>query len=237
MAEYYTKFLDIIQDMFRDILETQDENIKKAGEIIAKTVMNDGIVQAFGSAHSYAAAIEICGRAGGLIQTKAIFEPSRGLYESVEGVGTLLCQKLMTDPNDCFIIISNSGRNPLPIEVAEFAKKQNLPLIAVTSLEVSRSLKSRHSSGLLLYELADVVLDNRGVYGDAAMEIPGMTEKVMSTSSFTSMALLDCSVLHAIKLMTDQGFKPLVSVSKNIGGGTEFGLKVREKYKHRLETY
>jgi len=70
-------------------------------------------------------------------------------------------------PNDCFIIISNSGRNPLVVELADIVKKRGVKLIAVTSLDVSKKLTSRHSSGKNLYEFADVILDNRGVEGTA----------------------------------------------------------------------
>lgn len=64
-------------------------------------------------------------------------------------------------PEDVFIIISNSGRNPLSIEMAEYVKKKGCKVIVVTALEVSKSSTSRHSSGKLLYEFADVVLDNQ----------------------------------------------------------------------------
>lgn len=234
MAEYYTQFIDFIEGLFKEIRETQDENIKKAGEIVAKTVMAGGIMQTFGSGHSHAVSIEICSRAGGLIQARAIKEPAEGIYETVEGTGAIFCQKLDLEPNDCFVLTSNSGRNPLGIEVAQHVKSLGIPLIVITSLEVSKTMTSRHSSGKLLYEFADVILDNKGVYGDAVMQVPGMDAKVNGSSSLTSMLLANCMTLHAVKVMVDKGFEPPVSVSKNIDGGFERTFPIRQKFKKRL---
>ena len=237
VAEHYTKFIDAVEEMFQVIRKTQDENIKKAGEIIAKSIMSGGIMHAFGSGHSHAVAIEICSRAGGLLQARAIKEPAGGIYETVEGVGVIVCNKLDLESNDCFVLISNSGRNPLIIEIALWVKKRGIPLIGITSLDASKSMTSRHSSGKRLFEIADVVLDNKGVYGDACMELPGMSEKVLSTSSFTSMLLADCSVFHSMKIMLDQGFEPPVAVSKNIDGDFERIEKIRSQFKKRLGYY
>ena len=234
MAEFYTTFIDTVEEKFKEIRTTQEENIKKAGEIVAGSLMAGGMMQAFGSGHSHAVAIEIASRAGGLIQSRAIKEPAGGIYETVEGVGKIVCEKLDLEPNDCFVMISNSGRNPMIIEMAEYVKSLGLPLIAITSLDASKSMTSRHSSGKLLYQIADVVLDNKGEYGDAAIQIPGMEVKVLSTSSFTSMLLADCMVLHAMKTLMDKGVEPPVAVSKNIDGGYERTLPIRQKFKKRL---
>ncbi len=237
MGEFYEVFVEKINEVVADVLASNNESIKKAGELIANSIMNGGILQAFGSGHSYCAAVEICGRAGGLIPSKAINEPARGMYEMLEGTGVQFCKKLDTDKNDVFVIISTSGRNPLGIEIADHVKKQGIPIIVVTSLEVSKSMSSRHSSGKHLYDFADVVLDVKGVHGDAIVEVEGMPEKVMGTSSIASMMLLDCAVLHSIKLMLEAGYTPPVYRSANIDGGPEFNDMIVEKYKHRLRMY
>lgn len=230
----YLKYIDVVQNLINDLKENQADNIKAAAEIIADSVMKGGIVHTFGSGHSYAAAIEVAGRAGGLIPAKAVDEPSRGIYETVEGVGTKLVQNFDLQENDCFIIISNSGRNPLGIELADFAKKKNCKLIAVTSLEISKKLTSRHSSGKNLYQFADVILDNMGVEGDSTIELPGMPVKVGPTSSIASAVLLNCAVLEAIELMLSKGYTPPVYMSANVDGGSEFNKKLTDKYANRL---
>lgn len=228
------KYFDIIESMIKDLKETQRENIAKAAEIVADSVMKGGIVQTFGSGHSYAAAIEVAGRAGGLIPAKAIQEPSRGMYEVIEGVGSKLMEESDVRENDCFIIISNSGRNPMGIEIADYAKKKGCKIIVVTSLDVSKKLTSRHSSGKKLYDFADAVLDNRGVEGDAAVEVKGLPVKVGGTSSVTAAVLLNCAMLEAIELMQSKGYTPPVYMSANVDGGPEFNKKLTDKYADRL---
>lgn len=230
----YKLFFEEIERMIEDVKQTQGENIVKAAEIIADSIMAGGIVQAFGSGHSYAGAIEIAGRAGGLIPVKVIKEPAGGKYERVEGVGTLFMKDVDIRENDCFVLISNSGRNPLIIEMADWIKQRGNKIIAVTALEVSKTMTSRHSSGKLLYEFADVVLDNRGVFGDAAIELEGMPSKVCGTSSITGAVLLQSMVLQSIQIMLDRGYVPPVYLSANIDGGPEHNEKLTAKYADRL---
>src|SRR5699024_8496201 len=149
------KYFEEINKLLNNLEETQQENIELAGSIISESIVNGGILQAFGSGHSYAAAIEISGRAGGLIPSKAIIDPAEGEYEKIEGVGIQLSKKIDIEKSDCFVIISNSGRNPLSIELAKWVKDHGNKLIVVTSLDASKKSNSRHSSGKKLYEYAD----------------------------------------------------------------------------------
>lgn len=228
------RYFDAIEALLKDIRNTQKENIKKAAELIADSIMNGGILQTFGSGHSYAAAIEVAGRAGGLIPAKAIEDKSMGMFEIIEGVGSKLMENAYADKNDCFVLISNSGRNPLSIEIARFAKEHGCKIIVVTSYEVSKTLKSRHSSGTMLYEYADAILDNRGVEGDSAISVEGLPVKVCGMSSIAADALLNSAVLEAIELMVFKDYIPPVYMSENVDGGHEFNLKLKAKYADRL---
>lgn len=228
------RYFDTVESLIKDLRETQKGNITKAAQIVADSIMKGGIIQAFGSGHSYAAAIEVAGRAGGLIPAKAIEDPSRGMYEVVEGVGSKLMEKSDVRENDCFILISNSGRNPEVIEIADYVKKKGNKIIAVTSLDVSKKMTSRHSSGKKLYDFADVILDNRGVEGDSAIEIKGLPVKVCATSSISAAVLLNCTILEAIEIMMSKGYTPPVYMSANVDGGPEFNKKLTDKYAERL---
>lgn len=230
----YLVFFDIIEKMIEDIKNTQGDNIKKAGELIADSIMKGGIIQSYGSGHSFAGAIEISHRAGGLMPTKAIKEPSMGKYETIEGVGSHFIKEVDIRENDCFVFISNSGRNPMPIEMAQYVKERGNKIIVVTNLQASKKLTSRHSSGKMLYEFADVILDNRGVDGDAAVEVEGMETKVCGTSSITTAILLQATVLHAIETMIERGYTPPVLMSQNVDGGPEFNERLQAKYRDRL---
>lgn len=214
--------------------ENESGNIIKAAKITASAIMNGGIIQSFGSGHSYAAAIEISGRAGGLIPTKVIMDPAGGMYEQCEGVGKTLMHKVQINECDVFFLISNSGRNPMAIEMAKEIKEHGNKLIVVTSLDVSKRAESRHSSGKKLYEFADVILDNHSAFGDASLDIDGLDTRVCGTSSFAAVLLLQQTMYEAIQLMVEEGYEPPIYLSANIDGGHERNLQIEKHYAERI---
>lgn len=235
MRNLKEKFQERILDLCTHVCDGQEEAIRATAEIFAETIMKGGVIQSFGSGHSLGNALEISGRAGGLIQTKLI-QATAGMYETVEGIGTAFANDMDLREEDTFVLISNSGRNPLSIEMAQVAKAKGIKIIVVTALDVSKSSTSRHSSGKLLYEYADVVLDNKSIFGDACVEVEELPVNVGGTSLYTGSILLDCAVLEAIDIMLDKGFVPPLFMSANVDGGPEYNKKYLDLYKHRLKT-
>lgn len=225
---------DTIVQLIRDVKETQENNIYLAADAIAKSIMSGGILQAFGAGHSNAGALELTHRAGGFIPSKNIKEPASGAYESVEGVGTSFMKKVDVRENDVVFIISNSGRNPLPVEIALKAKEKGATIVAVTSLESSKLLKPKHSCGKNLYEIADIVLDNRIPEGDSVIEMSGLDCKLCGMSTITTSVLLQAVTYEAAKIMVEKGFEPPIYKSQNIDGGREYNEALEAKYVDRL---
>lgn len=225
-------YFETIRVLNKKVIEKQPEQIQQAALLIANAIENGGILQAFGSGHSHGTAIEICGRAGGYIPSKAI--STRGVPEIVEGVGTEIMKSVDVRPDDVFIAISNSGRNPLGIEIALAAKAKGAKLIVVTSLESSKMLTSKHSSGKKLYEIADVVLDNGAPDGDAAIKVQGLPSNAIGVSSVSGALLVQCAVLQSIAILLERGFKPPVYMSMNIDGGPAFNEHILEQYAYRI---
>ena len=120
------------------------------------------------------------------------------------------------------------------IEYNDLLPKKGNPLIVVTALGVSKASTSRHSSGKLLYEFADVVLDNQSQFGDAALDIEGLDCKVCGTSSFAGCLLLQQMMYEAIRDMAEKGYAPPVYKSANIDGGPEFNHALEAKYADRI---
>lgn len=222
------------EELLKQVEETQQEAIETVAKAIVETLDKGGILQAFGSGHSISGAKEICHRAGGFIPTKEIKEPAYGAYESVEGVGKNFMKKVDIRENDLVFIISNSGRNPLPVEMALGAKAKGAKVVAVTSLEASKHLTPKASCGKNLYEVADYILDNCVPEGDAAVEVEGMNQKVCGMSSITTGVLLEATIYRAIEIMLEQGKEPLIYKSQNIDGGREFNEAIEAKYIDRL---
>lgn len=228
------KVFNVVRELVDEIERTEMDAIEQAAQLFADAVMKGGIIQAFGSGHSNAGALEITHRAGGLIPTKNIKEPADGAYESVEGVGSIFVKKVDIREEDVVVIISNSGRNPLPIELALGAKEKGAKIIAVTSVEASKRLVSRHSSGKNLYQVADVVLDNKIIEGDSTIKVEGLDTRVCGMSTITTATLLQAVTLRAVEIMLESGYNPPIYKSQNIDGGREYNESLEEKYLHRL---
>lgn len=228
------EFFDEISKLAKVLEKDEAENIHKAAEIVAEGIMNGGVTQAYGGGHSFSAAVEISGRAGGLIPSKVIQDPAGGDYEQCEGVGTLLMHRVDLRKNDILFLISNSGRNPEILEMADYAKKRGIKIIVVTALESSKKSTSRSSLGTLLYQYGDVVLDNHSVFGDAALTVDGFDSKVCGTSSVAADLMLQQVIYEAIQIMVSKGYNPPVYKSANIDGGPEFNDALEDKYADRI---
>jgi len=230
-----SRFLEQIVDLIKRIDEQQYVNIKKAADLIVDTFENDGIVQTFGSGHSYAAAIELVERAGGFVATKLIKDPAMGVYETLEGVGEIMMRKVDIRPEDVVIVISYSGRNPQVVEIAKAIKQRGAKIIAVTSLDASKGMDSRHSKGGKLHELADVCLDMMGGHGDASIQVDPLPEKVCPMSSVAAASLIQATLLEVVEKMVAKGIMPDIRISANIdGGGLARSLELSKKYAHRI---
>jgi len=230
-----SRYMEQIVDLVKKLDDKQDENISKAADLIVETFENDGIVQAFGSGHSYGAAIEMVERAGGFVATKLIKDPAMGIYETIEGVGEIMMRKVEVKPEDVVVIISYSGRNPQVVEIAQAAKEHGAKIIAVTSLETSRNMTPRHSNGKMLYDFADVCLDMMGGHGDASIQVDPLPTKICPMSSIAAVSLIQATLLSAVEKMVAKGMMPDIRISANIdGGGLARSLELSKKYAHRI---
>lgn len=205
--------------------------------IIGQSIATGGVLHTFGSGHSEMIAREIIGRAGGLMPVTGLFDPGYGFSENIVGYGTRLAQRhdhhYGLRAGETIIVISNSGKNASPIEVALYAKQKGLTVVGLTSLAMSTTTKTVHLGGKNLHAIADYTLDNLGVTGDAITEVaPGQFAGPTST-------LIGCTLLNLLKLgvlewLRDHGHDlPLVR-SQNLPGGMEANIELSQKYRTRL---
>ena len=153
-----------------------------------------------------------------------------GRAEKVEGFGPVLVEGLPFKQGATIFVISNSGRNPEPIEIAMIAKEASMNVIAVSSLEHSQSVTSRHSSGKKLFELADVVLDTHVAAGDASLSFEGLKEKAGAYSTVIGAVIMNAVMVESIQYMLDQGYEPPVLISANLDGSEEHNRRIFEKF-------
>ncbi len=220
--------------------------IQQAADLVVASLRSDGILQAFGSGHSEALAMELAGRAGGLVPSNRISlrdvvllggEPpeilSEGFLERDPGVAQRLYDLTAPHPADVFVIASNSGVNGSIVEMARIVKEKGHSLIAITSVTQNADLESRHPSGTKLADHADVALDNLAPYGDAVLDLPeGGT--VGAVSSITGALLAQMMGTEIVRRLIEAGETPPIYLSSNIPGGDEHNNTLEQRYAGRI---
>lgn len=235
-----------MQSLLQRIVQTQMGAIEHAARIVADAVAGDGILYTFGTGHSHVVAEDVAYRAGGLAPVDAILEASltghekvrqSEFMERVEGMARVIFGYYGVSSRDALVVISNSGRNAAPIEMAELAKEHGVPVVAITSLAHSQGTASRHSSGKKLYQLADVVIDNLCPKGDAMVSLKGLPVPVGAGSGVAGMFILHTIIVQAIQDLQERGLKPPVFMSGNLDGADEFNKALLERYRGRVKVW
>jgi uncharacterized phosphosugar-binding protein len=239
------RFWQVASEILERVVQTQGEAIHRAARIFADTIDRGGVVHAYGTGHSKAFAMELANRAGGLVPMNRLDtldlilagwpaeEVLRPDFELDPVVGPALLSCYQIEPDDAFIIASNSGVNPSIVGVALHVKEHKHQLVAVTSLEHTRQVPSLDSSGKKLYELADVVIDNCGPLGDALLELP-TGGKACSISSLTGALIGQMLTAETIGILLERGHQPPILISANVPGGREADEKLRQQYAGRI---
>jgi uncharacterized phosphosugar-binding protein len=230
----FVEYLDNVCRFLQEMKKTQAEAIRRAAILVGDTIINGGLVYTFGSGHSQLLSQEVHSRAGGLFPVMQVLDPLWGRAERLEGLAEYLLKGKPFQAGEVIFVISNSGRNPEPIEVAMQAQESGLHVIAVTSMAHSKSVASRHSSGKKLYQLAEVVLDTGAPAGDASMTFKGLPLKAGAVSTVLGAAIMNAVMVEAIQYMLDKGFEPPVLMSANLDGSDEHNARVIARYPSHL---
>lgn len=233
------KYFEQINSILSKVVESQLPQIEQASRIIANSIMNDGWLYVFGSGHSHMVAEEFFYRAGGIVRVYPILDTTLMLHEGavkssaierLSGYAKSLLDDYPVKENDVIIIASNSGRNAVPIEMAIEAKLRNMKVIAITNLEHSTTVNSRHKSGKRLFELADVVIDNCGQFGDACIDING--RKIAPTSTVICSAIVNSIVAGIAEEFSNKNFSGEFFTSSNTDEGEQKNISHIKKYKN-----
>lgn len=228
-------FFNAARDILSLIELKEGDKIRQVAELMSESIMNGGIPHVFGSGHSMLPAREVFKRAGTLSCIRAIgMERWVGKFERVEGFGTALLKEYDMREGEILIVISSSGINPLPLEIAMRGKEIGMKVVALTALEHSASVTSRHSSGKKLDEVADIVIDLHLPIGDAAIEIEGIPMKVGPLSTISGVGIMNAIVAETAQLIVKKGGVPPVRISRNLPGGDENNRRFKEMYGARI---
>jgi uncharacterized phosphosugar-binding protein len=182
-------------------------------------------------------------RAGGLACVYPILETDLMLhegaskssgYERLEGLGNIVIANTGLGKGDILFIASNSGRNCAVIDAALEAKKRGAITVAITSMNHTTQVSSRHSSSLNLYQVCDYVLDNGGVAGDASVQLPGLSQNIAPTSSVIDLTLVNLIMVNIVERLLEKGMNPPLFMSSNSDGGDKANKSVLEVYRERI---
>jgi uncharacterized phosphosugar-binding protein len=239
-------YLDALAPIIARVSEQSGGAVQAAADLVVASLRAGGVLQAFGTGHSEALAMELAGRAGGLVPTNRISlrdlvifggEPPAvlgdGHLEREPSIAHRLYDLARVSAADVFVIGSNSGVNGSIVEFAQLVKRRGHRLIAITSFTQTASVDSRHPSGSKLIDHADVALDNGAPYGDAVLPLPD-GGAVCAVSSITSALLAQLVVAEVVQRLTRAGEVPPVYLSANVPGGDDHNSILEARYAGRI---
>jgi uncharacterized phosphosugar-binding protein len=239
LHEYFTK----IDGILNLVLKEEEGHLKEAANKVAESIQQGGIIQLFGCGHSHILTEEVFYRAGGLVPIKPIlFEPlmlhegavRSSQLERKNDYAHVFLEEQDIRKGDVVFVISTSGRNPVPVDVANYAKQKGAYVIGITSLEYSQSQPSRHTSGKHLYNSVDLVINNHSAKGDAILSYEKVKVPFAPTSTVVGATILNAIFAESIKLMADSNFEPPIFLSGNIEGSDAHNESLLKKYQNRI---
>lgn len=239
------QFLDAAIGLLRRVKEEESQTVTAAATLLADTVEAGGRLFAFGAGHSSLAAQDVVYRAGGLALMNLLAVPGvvgvdvvpatlGSALERVDGLATAVLGTSPLRAGDALVIISLSGRNALPVEMATGARALGAKVIGVTSVAYATETTSRHSSGTFLKDHCDIVLDSKIAVGDAELTLDSVPAPFAPASTVVTAALLQAVMATAAATLAERGIEPPLLRSGNVDGGHDWNRHVFEQYQDRI---
>ncbi|GAA2061523.1 SIS domain-containing protein [Streptomyces albiaxialis] len=239
------EFFDAAIGLLQQVRDGEAKNVAAAGGLIAEAVADGRRVFAFGAGHSSLPAQDVVYRAGGLAVMNLLSLPGvvgvdvrpvtlGSALERVDGLAGAVLDSSHVRPGDVLIIISLSGRNALPVEMAMNARALGLKVVGVTSVAYATGTRSRHTTGTFLKDHCDVVIDSRIAVGDAELTAEGVEAPFAPASTVVTSALMQAVVASAAEELVRRGIEPPLLRSANVDGGHDWNAQVMERYADRI---
>jgi len=238
----YRDYFRRLYDTIEHVISSEGSRIETAAKWMAQSIADDGIVHLFGSGHSHMIAEEVFHRAGSLMPLNPMLDVNvtfmgsvnATLLERSSGYGAVVVGSQDIRPGEVVIVISNSGVNPLPIEVALEAKAIGAKTISITSDQYYADAPSRHASGKRLAEVTDLTIDTQVPRGDALIEIPGSDVRTGGVSSVIGISIINAIVAETADQLRKMGIEPPIIPTMNLPGGDEAMEVLLQRYAARL---
>ncbi|MFE9610252.1 SIS domain-containing protein [Streptomyces sp. NPDC006012] len=239
------QFFDAAIGLLHRVREEESAAIAAAGTLLADTVEAGGRLFAFGAGHSSLAAQDVVYRAGGLALMNLLPVPGAvgvdvvpatlgSALERVDGLASAVLDTSPVRAGDVLVIISLSGRNALPVEMAMAARGRGVRVIGVTSVAYAAQTSSRHGSGTYLRDHCDIVLDSKIAVGDAELTLDTIPAPFAPASTVVTTALLQAVMATTAQTLAARGVEPPLLRSGNVDGGHDWNTRIMDEYRDRI---
>lgn len=231
MSEYLTKLIDNLEKIEKE----ESKPIAAAARLVADTINNDGLIYVFGCGHSHLPGLDAFYRAGGLANVSPILDTDLMLHngaakssrmEKMQGIAPEVFRRYCLTERDMLFVISASGKNNVPVEMAECAKKNGIRTVGISSSDY-------YERGGRLHTAVDIAIDCKVPYGDAAVEVGEVKMGGLSTSA--ACFILNSCLIEGARLALAEGKTPPVYLSGNIEGGREHNVVLENTYLGRVK--
>jgi uncharacterized phosphosugar-binding protein len=245
MSDLAGQYLDAAIAHLQRIKDEESAGIEAAAKLLARTVREGGRIFTFGAGHSSLPAQDVVYRAGGLVLMNLLTVPGvigvdvvpahlGSALERVPGLATATLDAGPARAGDLLFVISLSGRQVMPVELARHARSRGLTVIGVTSLAYPDRVTSQHPDGLYLKDVCDLVLDSKIAVGDGELTAEGAQTTFGPVSTLTTVALMQSVVAVAVGELAAAGITPPLFRSGNVDGGLDWNAKLMAEHKDRI---
>lgn len=239
------RYFDAAITLLRRVRDEEAASIRAAATAIADAVAAGGRIFVFGAGHSSLPAQDVVYRAGGLALMNLLVVPGTvgvdvvpatlgSALERVDGLAGVVLETSPVRSGDVLFVISLSGRNALPVEMAQKARAMGLTVVGVTSVAYTEKTTSRHSSGTFLKDQCDIVLDSKIAVGDAELTDDAIPAPFAPASTVVISALMQSVVATAATDLAARGVTPPMLRSGNVDGGHDWNAKIFDEYRERI---
>ena len=246
-AEYLQKCRGLI-----DIVAAQESGIAQAADLFAATILAGRMVHLFGSGHSRILVEEMWPRYGSFPGFNPIVELSLSFHnlvvgangqrqamflENVSGLAERILRNYDLSPQDSALVVSSSGCNVVPIEMAAEFQRRGVPVVAIISRAHSEASTSQRTDGKKLSDFANLVLDTGAPVGDALVQVPGLDTPVSPGSTIGGCLLVNSIKAEVAARLTRAGHPPRVLTASAVVGrarATELFEAAYDEHARRL---
>jgi len=247
VAEYLLKCREIL-----DKVGEQEDQIQKAARWFTESILAGRMVHVFGSGHSRIMVEEMWPRYGSFPGFNPIVELSltyhnnvvgangqrQAMYlENVSGLAEKILRNFGLSEKDTALIISSSGCNVVPIEMAELFQKKKIKVVALITQKHLTASTSKRTDGKKLSDFADLLLDTGAPAGDSMIKVDGLETPVSPGSTVGGIMIINSIKAELARLLTEAGKPPKVLTAGCVVGqekATALFEAAYDEHAHRL---